>query len=109
MGNKAITGGGSVALGSRSTALEVSTFYSNGQKEFLTGKVAVITGGNSGIGLEMSKALSNAGCRVIMGSRSVEAGKEAIEKEVKKPGNGDYVVTNPKISVKQLNLGEGQS
>ena len=42
-----------------------------------------MTGGNSGIGLETCKALASAGARVIMCSRSIEAGKQAIEKEIK--------------------------
>lgn len=45
------------------------------QPSALKGKVAVVTGGNSGIGLETVKALAYGGCRVIMGSRSVEAGE----------------------------------
>lgn len=104
MGNTSATG--KTALGSKSTALEVVNLYSNGLGEnFLNGKVAVITGGNSGIGLETCKALSSAGCRVVIGSRSVEAGLKAIENEVQKPGNGKYTVNDvSRITVKQLNL-----
>jgi hypothetical protein len=41
-------------LGKQSTALEVASFYSSGETGgFLKGKVAVLTGGNSGIGLEV--------------------------------------------------------
>eukprot|EP00596_Hydrurales_sp_CCMP1899_P010246 CAMPEP_0119036014 /NCGR_PEP_ID=MMETSP1177-20130426/3384_1 /TAXON_ID=2985 /ORGANISM="Ochromonas sp, Strain CCMP1899" /LENGTH=328 /DNA_ID=CAMNT_0006995115 /DNA_START=88 /DNA_END=1074 /DNA_ORIENTATION=+ len=96
----------SLKLGSRSTAAEVASFYSNGQAEgFLKGKVAVITGGNSGIGLETCKALTKEGCRVIIGSRDVDSGKKAVEKEVQSPGNGKYVVSDiSNIVVKQLNL-----
>lgn len=93
-------------LGKQSTAQEVVALYSGGKHEgFLAGKVAVITGGNSGIGLETCKALSNAGCRVIMGSRSVAGGLKSIEDEIKKPGNGKYIVKDvSNISVKELDL-----
>ena len=97
---------GIMSLGSRSTAQEVVQLFSNGPVNgFLNGKVAVITGGNSGIGLETCKALSSAGCRVIMGSRSVDAGLLAIKNEIQKPGYGKYVVDDvDNIAVKQLNL-----
>ena len=93
-------------LGKRSTAQEVVALYSGGKPDgFLKGKVAVITGGNSGIGLETCKALSNAGCRVIMGSRSITAGLKSIDDEIKKPGNGKYIVGDTRnIAVKELNL-----
>lgn len=43
-----------------------------------TGKLAVVTGGNSGIGTETAKVLALAGCRVIISSRSVPAGEAAV-------------------------------
>lgn len=45
----------------------------------LKGKVAVITGGNGGIGLETARALANAGCRVLVGSRSVANGLASVK------------------------------
>ena len=50
----------------------------------LEGKVAVVTGANSGLGLETARALATDGATVIMACRSVEkakAAKEAIERE----------------------------
>ena len=58
------------ALGKKSTAKEVLTFFNID----LTGKTAIVTGANSGIGLETSKALASVGCRVVMAVRNVEAG-----------------------------------
>ncbi len=43
-------------------------------------KVAFITGANRGIGFETSKRLAKAGIKVIIGSRSLNKGKEAIDK-----------------------------
>jgi NAD(P)-dependent dehydrogenase (short-subunit alcohol dehydrogenase family) len=64
-----------------------------------------VTGGNSGIGLEAVKALSSAGCRVIIGSRSVEAGETAIAKEIRRLGLGGYLVRDASnIAVHQLDL-----
>jgi len=37
----------------------------------LTGKIAIITGGHSGLGLESTKALAAAGANVIAGARNV--------------------------------------
>lgn len=45
----------------------------------LDGKVAVITGANTGLGLESSKRLAAAGATVIMTSRSLEKGERAVQ------------------------------
>jgi len=43
----------------------------------LDGRVAVVVGGAFGIGFEVSRALANAGCRVIMVNRKEEQGEDA--------------------------------
>lgn len=43
-------------------------------------KVAFITGGNRGIGLETARQLAQTGVKVVIGSRNLEAGKTAAEK-----------------------------
>lgn len=61
----AFSGNAGPTLGIKSTAKEVVDAFA----AELTGKVAVVTGGNSGIGLETVKALASAGCRVILACR----------------------------------------
>lgn len=46
----------------------------------LTGKVAVITGANCGIGFETARSLAYFGCRVLLACRSQTKAEEAIEK-----------------------------
>ena len=43
----------------------------------LKGKVAVITGGNGGIGLGMARGLAAAGASVVLSGRNVEKGEKA--------------------------------
>ena len=43
----------------------------------LTGKVAVVTGANTGIGMQTAKMLADAGAEVIMACRSIERAKTA--------------------------------
>jgi 2-deoxy-D-gluconate 3-dehydrogenase len=43
----------------------------------LTGRVAVVTGGNSGIGLGMAKGLAAAGAAIAVAARNVEKGEAA--------------------------------
>lgn len=50
------------------------------------GKTAIVTGGNSGIGVESVRALASAGARVILTSRSVEAGQK-VAQQLKAGGN----------------------
>lgn len=51
----------------------------------LSGKTAVVTGGNSGIGAETVRALALAGARVLLLSRSIEAG-EKVASSIKAEG-----------------------
>ncbi|KAI0635316.1 NAD-P-binding protein [Trametes polyzona] len=58
----------------------------------LTGKVAIVTGGNSGIGLATVQHLARHGAKVYIGARSEERAKAAIERlrtEGLQPGNGE--------------------
>lgn len=45
----------------------------------LTGKIAIVTGGNTGIGLETTKTLAAAGAIVIVPARDVEKAKKNLE------------------------------
>ena len=45
----------------------------------LTGKIAIVTGGNTGIGLETSKTLAAAGATVIILARDIEKAKKNLE------------------------------
>lgn len=65
----------------------------------LTGKVILVTGGNSGLGYESVKAFSAKGAEVIMASRSIEKGEAARIEILKAYPKGN-------IKVKQLDLGE---
>ncbi len=45
----------------------------------MDGRVAIVTGGTSGIGLAIAKALADAGAEVVVAGRSKERGDEALE------------------------------
>lgn len=45
----------------------------------LTGKIAIVTGGNTGIGLETVKTLVNAGVTVIVPARDIEKAKKNLQ------------------------------
>ncbi|MFD4554351.1 oxidoreductase [Streptomyces sp. NPDC058469] len=45
----------------------------------LTGKVAIVTGGYSGIGLETARVLHGAGARIVVPARDVERARKALE------------------------------
>src|SRR5579863_8090565 len=45
----------------------------------LTGKVALVTGGNGGIGLGMAKGLADAGARVMVAGRDADKNRRAVE------------------------------
>lgn len=45
----------------------------------LKGKIAIVTGGNTGIGLETAKTLANAGATVIVPARDIEKAKKNLQ------------------------------
>jgi len=90
-------------LGKTSTAIEVVNHYGVD----LSGKTAVVTGGNSGIGLETCKALASRGCRIVMMSYpDEEAGCEAVREEIIVDGLGGYAVREPNVEVVAMDLGD---
>ena len=54
-------------------------------------KVAFISGANRGIGFETSKKLAENGIKVILGSRNIDKGKEALEKIISLGYDADLV------------------
>lgn len=80
-------------LGSRSTAVQAL------RGADLTGKTAIVTGGNSGIGVETARALAHAGARVILTSRKVSAGEE-VAATLKSAG------VKGEVEVQQLDLAD---
>jgi NAD(P)-dependent dehydrogenase (short-subunit alcohol dehydrogenase family) len=68
----------------------------------LTGKTAVVTGANSGLGLESAKALSGAGAHVVMAARNQEKAQAAFD---------EITATYPDASLEivELDLGSQES
>src|SRR5262250_3231109 len=66
----------------------VAVFTLGGEMKRLEGKVAVVTGGNSGIGLATAKRLQQEGARVAIAGRS----KKTLDEAVKAIGNGVLAV-----------------
>ncbi|KAG0283099.1 hypothetical protein BGZ96_012533 [Linnemannia gamsii] len=58
----------------------VSDHYSHDQIPDLTGKVAIVTGANSGLGYATTVALAAHGARVFLACRSKQRAQEAIER-----------------------------
>lgn len=68
----------------------------------LAGRTALVTGGNSGIGVETVRALAFAGAHVILCSRSVEAGEKVAQEIL---ADKDRPVKGT-ITVRQLDLAD---
>ena len=66
MGGQASTAARYDNFGKSTSAKEVFDHFSGGNREYLRGKTFIVTGGNSGIGLETSKILSYGGAKVIL-------------------------------------------
>jgi 2-deoxy-D-gluconate 3-dehydrogenase len=58
----------------------------------LQGKVAIVTGGNGGIGLGMARGLATAGARVIVAARDEEKSTAAV-RELQALGSDSFAVT----------------
>lgn len=57
----------------------------------LTGKVAVVTGGNGGIGLGMALGLAEAGARVVVAARNPDKSAAAVE-QLRAAGSDSFAV-----------------
>lgn len=68
----------------------------------LTGKVAIVTGANSGLGYETTRCLATQGCHVVMACRNVDRGNAKAEC-IKKKSSG------AKLTVLQLDLSQKNS
>ena len=56
------------------------------KERYLEGKVAIVTGANSGMGMATTAALSDLGAKVIMLCRNEERGEKALSELMKKEG-----------------------
>jgi hypothetical protein len=70
----------------------------------LTGRVAVVTGANAGLGKETARVLAMRGAHVIMACRDMKRGQEALE-DIQPPASP----TAGKLQLLPLNLGSLQS
>lgn len=58
------------------------------------GKVAVITGGTTGIGLATAEKLASAGAKVVVAGRNTESGATAVEQIRAQGGEATFVATD---------------
>ena len=57
----------------------------------LSGRVALVTGGNGGIGLGMAEGLAAAGAAVVLAGRNAEKGGRAVQRIVEAGGKAEFV------------------
>mmetsp|Transcript_27761 Transcript_27761/g.40889 ORF Transcript_27761/g.40889 Transcript_27761/m.40889 type:complete len:298 (+) Transcript_27761:984-1877(+) len=95
---KSVAGAAAVGLVANKVAIEGPSPYTPPPNS-LTGKVIVITGGNTGLGLESGKRLAAAGATIVVTTRSTEKGAKAVEaiKEYTKENGivNDYIYSLP--------------
>jgi 2-dehydro-3-deoxy-D-gluconate 5-dehydrogenase len=56
----------------------------------LSGRVAIVTGGNGGIGLGMAEGLASAGAIVVLAGRNTEKGEAAVQRIARGGGNAEF-------------------
>lgn len=82
--------------------LKSSPFYKP-----MEGKVCIITGGNSGIGFETAKELAKLKATVVIACRSMERGREALDKlksEVKDGKVVSFIILNKGLLMVECNI-----
>jgi len=90
------------SLGKESTARDVIEFF----QPDLAGKTCLLTGGNTGVGLEAAKALAARGCRVVLTTRDKKATEAQILQEIRSEGLGGYAVPTADVSILELELSD---
>jgi 2-deoxy-D-gluconate 3-dehydrogenase len=60
----------------------------------LKGRVAIVTGGNGGIGLGMARGLAGAGARVVIAARNADKSRAAVEDLAGRGGEAVAVATD---------------
>jgi len=70
----------------------------------LEGKVAIVTGGNSGIGRAISEVFARESARVMIGARNVKTGEETVEAIKQKAGTAAFLKTDVQDSSQVKNL-----
>lgn len=67
--------------------------------KMLEGKNIIVTGGNKGLGRAMAVAAAIEGARIIIGSRSVDAGDDTLKEIKEKSGNDALFVQSDLTNV----------
>merc|ERR1712110_1293048 len=70
--------------------------------EALSGKVAIVTGANSGLGLQNARVLQKFGCHVIWAVRNVKKAQQALEELQKAEGEMTGKVTILQVDISDL-------
>ena len=56
----------------------------------LSGRVAIVTGGNGGIGLGMAEGLASAGAIVVLAGRNAKKGETAVQRIARTGGEAEF-------------------
>jgi 2-deoxy-D-gluconate 3-dehydrogenase len=56
----------------------------------LSGRIAIVTGGNGGIGLGMAEGLASAGAVVVLAGRNAEKGEAAVQRIAQAGGRAEF-------------------
>jgi 2-deoxy-D-gluconate 3-dehydrogenase len=60
----------------------------------LSGRVAIVTGGNGGIGLGMAEGLASAGAIVVLAGRNAEKGELAVQRIAQAGGKAEFAAVD---------------